>query len=259
MKKVFYIVIVLLSVLFGFLRFFDLETFTDEEGFVTVLSSSSRYLIMLIMLLFALFYALKFGQKGSRPYSSNSVALAMCIVGIVHIICGIFSLLLTVGASAETVSLILSISMISTGLWFGIFGFVSFMRGRLEGGLLFFAIIASVLYYVLMLNNYLSLVSSSHRISHVVAILVPMSVVVFFNIFIKQFFFVSKNNKFLVFSGLAVFFIAGCIGSAELIHTIINGTAAAMPIMQSVCSVSMGIFGVVCSYALNPKKAVVIY
>ncbi len=259
MKKVFYIIIVIICILFGFLRYYDLANFTDDEGFVTVLSSSTRYLILIIPLLLALIFAVIYSQKDLPANNSSIVAFAMCIVGIIHIVCGVFSVIFIIGGHFSTIDIILSVSMLMTGLWFAIYGFLSYIKVRLGGGMLFFALIANVFYYVLMLNNYLLLVSSSHRISHTIAILVPMAIVIFFNAITKHLFFVAKGTKFLVFSGLCVFLIAGSIGSAELVHTIIDGTAAAMPSMQALCSVSMGVLGLVCSCALNPSKKAVLY
>ncbi len=254
MKKIYLLLLALVCLVFGFLRIYDLLNFTDLEGFVEVSTASARYLLLLIPIVLIFLYAKYYGTTIVVGFNVSPIALSMILVGMVHIFCGIFSLLFTIGLNASTITFVLIASMLFTGLWLLICGIASLSAKEVLGGSAFFAFIANIFYYILMLDRYLSLVASSQRISHIVAILVPMSVVLFFSAFAKQIFFVSRTNKLLIFSGILCFLVAGCLGFAEVYYAIENGTVNAIPLMQYICSVSMGVFGLICSLAMNKSQ-----
>ncbi len=257
MKKIFFIIIVLLCIAFGYMRFYDLSNFTDSNGFVTVSTASMRYLLILIPIICIVAYAIVYERDEAKTFSITPFSIAMFILGIIHLICGMLSVVTYLYNPVSTVDLVLIVSMFFTGMWFSICAILSYSRYEPSGGFVVLAVFANILYYILMLHRYLLLVSSNHRISLIVAILAPMSVVLFFSYFVKHLFSISRTNIMLIFSGFTVFLVAGCIGFSEIYFALINGIAFTIPLLQSICMFSMGVFGLVCSAILKKKHRVI--
>ncbi len=262
MKTVSLIFIILICILLGVARFYDLSYLTGEDGFVTVMNSGVRYLALLIPIILVMLHSIIFLRKRNRTVSGKGFYIIMLLVGVVHVFASVFFCLYSLNFGYIVSELILVATMFICGLWFSLSGFVSLTSNKMASGPMLFALLGISYYYILMLHNFITTVSSTDRISSILEVLIPMSAVIFLTNLLKQLYSLSKSVSSVSISGIICFLLATSISSAEIVYGIINNTISPVLFMQNIASCSIGVLALYATiyFSKDPKiKVVTIY
>ncbi len=255
MKYITLIIIVLICIAAGVLRFFDLIYYTDEQGFSTYLDSTVRYIVILAIILLIVVQAVFFNSKIRTLSSRYTIYIVMLITGLVHIAIAVLISAILFSSHISTIQIILTSMMLFTGLWFTISSVVSIKIDKIFTCGIIISLLASVYYYGIMINNFISTASSTDRVSTVLGVLIPMSVVVFITSYIKHLYFSNGSCVMVQISGMICFLFSGCLGTAEVINGIINGTVFTVPMLEYIAYMSIGLLAVCVTFSFNKTAA----
>ncbi len=254
MKKISLIFIVAICLALGVGRYLDLTYLTDLNGFVTTMNATIRYFAITVPILLVVLYAVVFLKKTPAQFSNKGFYIILIIVGFIHVFSSAIILINGIRSELSTITIVLSSSMFLTGIWFSFCGYASIALKKISPGNMAFPLLASAYYYILMLYQFVTTISSIERISSVVVVLIPMSVVLFLTNLIKQIYLLSYSTRGLTVSGVLCFLFACCISSAEIIHGIVNGTMLPVPLVQAISSFSIGILALYSVIVFNKEK-----
>ncbi len=255
MKSISLTFIVLTCIAAGVLRFYDLSFYTDLQGFSTYLNATVRYIVLLAIVLLAVIHSVIFSGKTMAISGRYFLYSSMLITGVIHIILGVVNILFIIANSSTTIHVVLTAMIFITGFWFTASSLVSFKTNKIFTCGIIIPLVASAYYYVLMINNFITTASSIDRVSTVISVLIPMSVVAFLTSYIKQLYFANRSYVMVQITGLICFLFAGCIGVAELFYGITNGTISMVPLLNYIACVSIGVFSLCATVSLNKKPA----
>lgn len=250
-KKIFSAILSGICILTGVLRYIDLRFYTDKNGFVTLWSADIRYLLLIIPSIAIIVYAYLYIQQLLSPGGNRQLYLSMAFAGFIHLFSGVFCGLWSFNKAGLFNEQMQAILLIAAGAWLLYAGCLSLICETPVFGNVFFAVIAAVFYFVLMLLRFISKPSSIARVTPTLEILIPIFVLIFFSAFIRQMFFSSKTDIKLVISGFLCFLFGGCLQTAEMLSAYQNGTLLPVPFFQGLSIISMGLFGLCAALSVN--------
>ncbi len=256
MKTVSLVFILLICLFLGMARYYDLSYFTGADGLVTVMNASIRYLTFLVPIILIFVHSTIFLRKRGRTISGKGFYIIMLLVGIIHIFASVFLYLYVISLGSTLTEIIIAVAMFLSGIWFTLSGFVSLTSNQLAVGPMFFALFGTAYYYILMLYRFVTIISSTDRVSSIIEVLVPMTVVIFLTSLVKHLYGLSRSAFAISISGLICFLFASSISSAEVIYGIINNTMLPVPFLQNISSFSIGLLALYTTIYYNKDKKI---